>query len=168
MTNFDDIINNVIDDSVESLFGSSSKTESYMTYQGVKSALNSVSLSSTLDSITSNVASLNPKDMQSICTTQASTMTSNVINCLGNNALFVHTVHSGAYNWTYKLQGCLTVNGTFVDLYDNISGTMTLMSYQTNSSKGWIWRGVLPFVKLVLTEDADGGNVTVNVQPCIV
>jgi hypothetical protein len=42
---------------------------------------------------------------------------------------------------------------------------MTLMSYQTNASKGFVFKGVPDFVKIVATEDVDGATVSCFVQP---
>jgi len=39
------------------------------------------------------------------------------------------------------------------------------MSFQTDSGKAVVWKGVPDFVKVVATEDADGGKATVTVQP---
>ena len=92
------------------------------------------------------------------------TTTSAEISCVGYNAILVHTVvtpDKKDMQWTTKLQGCMTSGGTFVDWYDGA----TLMSFQTDSGKAVVWKGVPDFVKVVATEDADGGKATVTVQP---
>jgi len=90
------------------------------------------------------------------------TTTGAEIDCTNYNAILVETnITVAAKNWTIKVQGCLTTGGTFVDLYD----ATTLMSYQTNSSKLVLWKGIPNFIKIVATEDEDGGKCTVRVQP---
>jgi len=90
------------------------------------------------------------------------TTTSAEISCVGYNAILVHTIVTvAAKNWTTKLQGCMTSGGTFADWYDGA----TQMSFQTDSGKAVVWKGVPDFVKVVATEDADGGKATVTVQP---
>jgi hypothetical protein len=94
------------------------------------------------------------------------TATSAAVDCRGYNAVLVHAVFTGAANWTIKLQGAMTKTGTFVDWYEQANtGTMTAMSYQTNASKGWIWKGIPDWIKIVATEDVNGQKVTINVQP---
>jgi len=51
-------------------------------------------------------------------------------------------------------------------LYEMVNtGTMTLMSYQCNASRIFIFKGVPDWVKIVATEDVNGVSVTVRVQP---
>jgi len=67
--------------------------------------------------------------------------------------------------WTFKVQGCLASGGTFVDWYEQANtGAMVLMSYQTNASKGFVFRGIPNFIKIVATEDEDGATVACRVQ----
>jgi hypothetical protein len=94
------------------------------------------------------------------------TATSAKVDCRGYNAILVDVTLSGAANWTFKVQGSLTENGTYKDVYEqNAAGTWTLASYQFNASRMFLVRGIPDFVKIVATEDADGQNATVKVQP---
>ncbi len=94
------------------------------------------------------------------------TTTSNEIDCRGYNAVLIEASISAAFNWTFKIQGCMVSGGTFVDCYEQANtGTMTLMSYQCNASRIFLFRGVPDYIKIVATEDQDGATVTVKVQP---
>jgi len=80
------------------------------------------------------------------------TATSDPVDCRGFNAVLVYFTTSAANNWTIKVQGSDTRNGTYADCYELANtGSMAAMSYH------WI--------KIVATEDADGSTVTVKVQP---
>lgn len=93
------------------------------------------------------------------------TATSSEIDCGGYNALLVETVVTVAVkNWTVKVTGSLSTGGTFADCYDG----STLMSYQTNSSRINLWKGIPRYVKIVATEGEDTGTCTVRVQPVMV
>lgn len=95
------------------------------------------------------------------------TTTSPKIDCRGYNAVLVEVSISAAKNWTFKVQGCMTSGGTFVDMYELANtGTMAAMSYQTNSSKMFVFKGIPDYIKIVATKNEDGASVTVNVQPC--
>jgi hypothetical protein len=94
------------------------------------------------------------------------TATSAPIDCTGYNAVLVEASISATFNWTFKVQGCLTENGTYVDCYELANtGSMALMSYQTNASKVFLFKGIPDWIKIVATEDANGATVTVRVQP---
>lgn len=95
------------------------------------------------------------------------TATSDEIDCRGFNAILIETtVTVAASNWTIKVQGCMVSGGTFLDWYELANtGTMTLMSYQFNASRGFVFRGIPDWVKIVATEDVDGATVTVKAQP---
>lgn len=94
------------------------------------------------------------------------TTTSEEINCVGYNAILVHAILNGECNWTFKVQGCTTSGGTFVDCYELANtGTMTLMSYQTNASKIFVFKGIPDYIKIVGTEDVNGTSASVYVQP---
>lgn len=95
------------------------------------------------------------------------TGTSAEINCKGFNALLVEVAISVAAKlWTFKVQGSLESGGTFVDCYEQANtGSMALMSYQTNASKIFLFKGIPDYIKIVATEDEDGATVTVKVQP---
>jgi hypothetical protein len=94
------------------------------------------------------------------------TATSAEIDCRGFNGILVEASISAAFNWTFKLQGCMVSGGTFVDWYEMANtGAMTLMSYQCNASRGWVWKGIPDYVKIVATENASGATATVKVQP---
>lgn len=97
----------------------------------------------------------------------ADTATSAEIDCRGYNALLVEAgVFSAAENWTFKVQGCMVSGGTFVDWYEQANtGTMTLMSYQCNAARGFIFKGIPDYVKIVATRDGGASAVTVKVQP---
>ena len=122
-------------------------------------------LSATLDSI-----DVSKKSKGAVTTAHSAitaTATSAEIDCRGYNSILVEAAISVAVkNWTFKVQGCMTSGGTFVDWYEQANtGTMTLMSYQTNASKGWVWHGIPDYIKIVATEDEDNATVTVKVQP---
>ena len=94
------------------------------------------------------------------------TATSAEIDCRGYNAVLIEASLSATFNWTFKGQGCMTSGGTFVDLYEQANtGTMTLMSYQCNASRMFLFKGIPDYIKIVATEDEDGATVTVKVQP---
>jgi hypothetical protein len=95
------------------------------------------------------------------------TTTSAEVDCRGYNAILISAAISAAVqNWTFKVQGCMASGGTFVDCYELANtGTMTLMSYQTNVSKIFVFKGIPDYIKIVATEDVDGATVTVQVQP---
>ena len=95
------------------------------------------------------------------------TATSAEIDCRGYNSLLVEANITVATKlWTFKLTGCLTSGGTFSDVYELANtGVMTVMSYQTSTSKIFLFRGIPSFVKIVATEDEDGATVSVRVQP---
>jgi len=72
------------------------------------------------------------------------------INWDGYNSILIEATISATTNWTFKVQRCLISGGTFVDWYDQANtGVMTLMSYQTNSNKGFVFKGIPNFVKIV-------------------
>jgi hypothetical protein len=98
------------------------------------------------------------------------TAISNKIDCRGKNAVLIQALISvAAQNWTFKVQGSMTENGTYTDCYELANtGSMALMSYQTNASKMFLFKGIPDWIKIVATEDVDGATVTVNVQPLIV
>lgn len=92
----------------------------------------------------------------------AITTTSAEIDCRGYNAAFIQTdITVQVKNWTVKIQGSCISGGTFSDCYEGA----TLMSYQTNSSRIKLWKGIPDFIKIVSTEDEDGGKCSVWVQP---
>lgn len=95
------------------------------------------------------------------------TATSEVVKCIGFNAILVTvTITGGANNWTFKLQGANASDGTFVDIYEQANtGSMALMSYQCNASRMFLFKGIPDFIKVVATEDVNGSTVTVEVQP---
>ena len=96
----------------------------------------------------------------------AATATSGRIDCRGYNAILIDVEFSGAANWTFKLQGSLTEHGTYKDLYEQENtGAMTLMSYQCNGSRMFLFKGIPDWVKIVATEDVEGQSVTIKVQP---
>ncbi|KJS84988.1 MAG: hypothetical protein JM58_09470 [Peptococcaceae bacterium BICA1-8] len=95
------------------------------------------------------------------------TATSSAIDCRGYNAILISAAISVAVAlWTFKVQGALSSTDTFADCYELANtGSMAAMSYQTNASKVFLFKGIPDYVKIVATEDADGATVTVKVQP---
>jgi hypothetical protein len=94
------------------------------------------------------------------------TATSDEQDCRGYNAVLVSVNISDAYNWTFKIQGSLASGGTFVDCYEQANtGVMVAMSYQTNVSKIFLFKGIPDFIKIVATEDENGATVSVSIQP---
>lgn len=94
------------------------------------------------------------------------TTTSAAIDCRGYNAVLVDVTLSGVANWTFKVQGSLTQGGTYKDCYELANtGSMVAMSYQTNASKVFIFKGIPDWIKIVATEDVNGQTATVLVQP---
>jgi hypothetical protein len=99
-----------------------------------------------------------------IPTTDA-TKTSDPIDARGWNAALLAITLSGAANWTVKLTGCFTRNGTYLDLWELANtGAMAQMSYQTNASKMILFKGIPNWIKVVATEDAGAETVSVDVQ----
>ena len=93
------------------------------------------------------------------------TTTSIPIDAKGKNAALLKIALSGAANWTIKLTGCFTRNGTYVDLYELANtGVMTQMSHQTNTSRMILFKGIPDWIKVVATEDVDGQTCSVDVQ----
>ncbi len=87
--------------------------------------------------------------------------TSEVIDTLDYGSILIQAIVSvSAKNWTIKIQGSLTSDGTFSDIYD--SGT--LVSKQTSTDYFAIWKNLPRYIKIVATEDADGGKLTLNYQ----
>jgi len=113
-----------------------------------------------------DIDKINRGNVEEIFTAIDATTTSAKINCKGYNAILIDAAFSGAANWTFKVQGSLTENGTYKDCYKlKDDGTMALMSYQTNASRIFLFKGIPDWVKIVATEDVDGQTVTVKVQP---
>lgn len=94
------------------------------------------------------------------------TATSNELDCRGFNAVILDVSLSATQNWTFKIQGSTLSGGTFKDCYELANtGSMALMSYQTNASKVFVFKGIPDYIKIVATEDQDGATCTVAVQP---
>lgn len=97
--------------------------------------------------------------------TVTATTTSNEIDARGFNAVLIKVTLDAAANWTTKLQGCFNSGGTFVDLYEQANtGAMVQMSYQCNSSRMILFKGIPDYIKIVATEDADGAKYSAEVQ----
>ena len=94
------------------------------------------------------------------------TTTSAPIDARGKNAVLLKiTISAATQNWTIKLTGCFTRNGTYVDLYELANtGTMTAMSHQTNASKMILFKGIPDYVKVVATEDVTGAKCSIEAQ----
>jgi hypothetical protein len=94
------------------------------------------------------------------------TATSAKVDCRGRNAVLVDFTISGAANWTIAIQGSLTEQGTYKQCYELANtGTQTAMSYQLNSNRVFLFKGIPDWIKVVATEDAGAETVTVSVQP---
>jgi 3-deoxy-D-manno-octulosonic acid (KDO) 8-phosphate synthase len=105
-------------------------------------------------------------DITTVHTAITATATSAIVDCRGYNAILIDFTISGTANWTISLTGSLNRNGTYKALYELANtGSMAAMSYQTNASRLFIFKGIPDWVKVVATEDADGQTVTVKVQP---
>lgn len=97
---------------------------------------------------------------------KAATSTSEKIDCTGYNSVLVQVILNATKNWTIKIQGSLTENGTYADCYELANtGEMALMSHQTNASSVFCFKGIPDWIKVVATEDEDGAKITVHVQP---
>jgi len=122
-------------------------------------------LDSDYDSI--NVDKMGKGGVTTVHSAIADTATSDEVDCRGYNAVLIEVAISAeAKLWTFKVQGCMVSGGTFVDWYEMANtGTMNLMSYQTNTSKGWVFKGIPDYIKIVATEDEDTATCTVKVQP---
>jgi hypothetical protein len=93
------------------------------------------------------------------------TTTSAPIDARGKNAVLLKLTFSGAANWTIKLTGCFTRNGTYVDIWELANtGVMAQMSYQTNASKMILFKGIPDWIKVTATEDAGAETVSVEAQ----
>jgi len=97
----------------------------------------------------------------------ADTATSAEISTAGFNAIKVYVgPFSAAENWTFKVQDCDVSGGTFIDAYEQANtGVMTLMSYQCNAARSFVFKGVGDHVKIVATRDGGASSVTVKVLP---
>jgi hypothetical protein len=95
------------------------------------------------------------------------TTTSGIIDMHGmNSALVQINVTVAEKLWTVSVLGSIKADGTYAPWYEQTNtGTMTLMSYQTETSKGFVFRGVPNFIKLLATEDESGATVSVLCQP---
>ncbi len=86
------------------------------------------------------------------------------IDTKGFNAIIIQTIVTIAVkNWTTKILGSAISGGTFSDLYDNTTFEESF-SFQTNTSKIMLFRGLPQFIKIDMTEDEDGGKATVYYQ----
>jgi hypothetical protein len=97
---------------------------------------------------------------------KTATTTSSEIDARGYNAILISIAISvQVKNWTTKLQGAFVSTGTYFDLYEMANtGTMTLMSYQTNASKMFLFKGIPDYVKIVATEDEDTSTMSIEAQ----
>jgi hypothetical protein len=94
------------------------------------------------------------------------TATSSVIDTRNYNSVFLFILITVAVkNWTIKLQGCDTRNGTYIDLYSNDANTHNAMSIQTNANKIVQFKNIPNWIKVVATEDEDTAKCTVKVLP---
>lgn len=96
----------------------------------------------------------------------AVTTTSAAVTCTGYNALLVKvTVGAGGGTWKIDVQGCNTVDGTFVDVYDNYDNQLT--TGNLTASRVRLFVAIPDYIKIVATEVVDGSACTVEVQPMI-
>jgi hypothetical protein len=93
-----------------------------------------------------------------------STATSAEIDCTGYNGLIVHASMTDSKEWVVKVTGSPATGGTFIDCYD----AATQMTLTSDVGKCILWKGVPEFVKIVATENSDGGTCTVKVQPVMI
>lgn len=148
MTDFEQTLNDVIDDNVENLFGDSSKTMAKMVEQGTKTALNEVSLSKDFDSI--DVAK---KSKGSVTTlTFAVSGDSAEINCAGFNSILLQVVGSV----TVSVKGSMISGGT---VYACQNGA-TAMSQAITTGGCVFYTGIPDYIKI-----NSNGAATVYVQP---
>jgi len=94
--------------------------------------------------------------------------TSAEISAVGFNAILVEVGISGAAKkWTFTVQGCMVTGGAFVDMYEMANtGALALMTVvDLTVSRGFVFKGVPDYIKIVAAETEDGATVTVKVQP---
>lgn len=92
------------------------------------------------------------------------TTTSTEVDCTGYNGLIVHATMTDSKVWEVKVVGSPTTGGTFVDCYD----AATQMTLTSSTGKCVLWKGIPEFVKIVATENSNGGACTVVVQPVMI
>jgi hypothetical protein len=124
-------------------------------------------LSSSIDSI--DVAKMSKGSVLTAATLglsgKSATTTSNEVDARGYNAILIAFTISGAANWTIKVQGSLTSGGTYFDIYQLANtGAMAAMSYQTNASRMFLFKGLPDYIKIVATEDAGAETISINAQ----
>ena len=84
------------------------------------------------------------------------------LDCSGYNSVSVAAeITIAEKNWTFAIYGCHVSGGTFIPWDDGA----TAMSRQINASRGWTWKGIPSYIKIVPTENEDGATVTVTAQP---
>lgn len=94
----------------------------------------------------------------------AATATSDTVPCIGYPGLLVKvTVGAGGGTWKIDVQGCNTVDGTFVDVYDNYDNQLT--TGNLTASRMRLFVAIPDYIKIVATEVVDGSTCTVEVQP---
>lgn len=91
------------------------------------------------------------------------TATSAVIKTNMHNAALLSCDITGTGAWTMKLQGAITSDGTYMDLYDSNGNLMSTGSITADRMQLFV--GLPEFIKVVATEDTDGATMTVKVQP---
>jgi len=113
-----------------------------------------------------DVAKMSKGGMAVVHSAITGTATSTEQSADGFNSLLIEVELDAAHNWTFKLQGSMISGGTFKDWYELANtGVMTAMSYQCNASRGFVFKGIPDYYKIVATEDEDGATVTVRCQP---
>ena len=93
----------------------------------------------------------------------SATATSSAINVNFHNAALVAVDFTGSGSWTVKLQGALTSDGVYKDLYDNNGSLLSTGSISADRIQLFV--GLPENIKVVATEDSGTASITVKVQP---
>lgn len=104
-------------------------------------------------------SAVSPAEMTGI----TATTTSKVCSARGHNALILYTKFvTGSGTWTVKIQGALTADGTYMDMYDSAGNLMAISS--ATASKAKLMVGIPSHFKIVATEDSNGATVDVGYE----
>ncbi|MDD3414881.1 MAG: hypothetical protein PHY47_12885 [Lachnospiraceae bacterium] len=103
-------------------------------------------------------------DVRKVLDGVGETTTSDEVDTSMFNALYVACEVGGTGGtWTVKLQGRLNHDGTALDLSDESGDALTTGAITASCIK--VFKPIPDIVKLVATENVDGGTITVYVQP---
>jgi hypothetical protein len=173
MGTFEEALNDVIDDDIEDLFGSSSKTIAKMVQQGTKSAIDSgevtlKALDKNLDSI--DVAKMTNGGTVTAISAATTTTTSAEIDCRGfkNVRIECEVIAISSATWTPSITGSEISGGTFGNIYRDVAGTLTAYTIPAQSVTGkviYIIKDVPNFIKILETLAGSSGTITVKVTP---